>query len=97
MQNGRAIDGGSPEYWRNLKRGHMLIARAREALTRMKSARLYNLEGYDENGDAIVSENIGPFDDFEDACKAVEHDAMALSILRAQGVQRIGDREIIPW
>ncbi|MBN7787405.1 AAA family ATPase [Ponticoccus gilvus] len=58
---------------------------------------IYNLEGYDENGDAIVLENIGPFDDFENACKAVENDAMALSILRAQGVQRIGDREIIPW
>ena len=52
--------------------------------------------GFSEDGPEYA-ENIGPFDAFENACKAVERDPMALSILRAQRTQQIGDREIIPW
>lgn len=96
MQNVHSIDGGSPEYWQNLKRGHTLISRARAAYSRMKSARLYTMSGYSEDGPEYA-ENIGPFDAFENACKAVERAPMALSILRAQRTQQIGDREIIPW
>ena len=50
-----------------------------------------------DDGEPIISENIAPFDAFEEACKAVEGDIVALSILRAQGVHQIGTRVILPW
>lgn len=92
-----SIDGGAPEYWQGLRRGHTLIVEARAAYARAKSARLYRCEGYDDDGEPIISENIAPFDAFEEACKAVEGDIVALSILRAQGVHQIGTRVILPW
>ena len=50
--------------------------------------------GYDEDGDVIPIENLGPHDDMEDAIWAIEADPTAVSILVAQGRTSIGGHEI---
>ncbi|NLS28325.1 hypothetical protein S2M10_33350 [Sphingomonas sp. S2M10] len=46
---------------------------------------MYLHGGYDEDGDVVPVENLGPHDELEDAIRAVEADEAAMSILAAQG------------
>ena len=55
---------------------------------------MYLHGGYDEDGDVIAIENLGPYDDMEDAIRAIEANETAVSILVAQGRTKIGDYEI---
>ncbi|OYU86010.1 MAG: hypothetical protein CFE29_31365 [Bradyrhizobiaceae bacterium PARB1] len=88
------IDGGSAEYWRQRTEGFRLIHEAERALERLKDAPMYLHGGYDEDGDVIAIENLGPYDDMEDAIRAIEANETAVSILVAQGRTKIGDYEI---
>ncbi|ANH05769.1 MAG: hypothetical protein ACOY3N_12065 [Bradyrhizobium sp.] len=88
------IDGGSAEYWRQRTEGFRLIHDAERALERLNDAPMYLHGGYDEDGDVIAIENLGPYDDMEDAIRAIEANETAVSILVAQGRTKIGDYEI---
>ena len=88
------IDGGSAEYWRQRTEGFRLIREAEHAAERLADAPMYLHGGYDEDGDVIVIENLGPDDDMEDAVRAIEANETAVSILVAQGRTKIGNREI---
>ena len=55
---------------------------------------MYLHGGYDEDGDVIPIENLGPYDDMEDAIRAIEANETAVSILAAQGRTKIGNYEI---
>ncbi|KAB2756656.1 hypothetical protein [Brucella anthropi] len=78
------IDGGSAEYWRERKHAFRLIREAELAAQRVADAPMYLHGGYDEDGDVIAIENIGPYDDMEEAIQAIEANATAVSILVAQ-------------
>lgn len=88
------IDGGSAQYWSERKEGFRLIHEAERAAERLADAPMYLHGGYDEDGDVIAIENLGPHDDMEDAIRALEANEMAVSILVAQGRTRIGICEI---
>ncbi|ADZ68740.1 hypothetical protein [Polymorphum gilvum] len=88
------IDGGSAEYWRKRKEGFRLIHAAERAEKRLADAPMYLHGGYDEDGDVVPIENLGPWDDMEVAIRAIEADETAVSILVAQGRTKIGDYEI---
>lgn len=90
------IDGGSAEYWRQRKEGFRLIRVAQEAAERLASERPYLHGGYDEDGDVIPVENLGPSEEFEEAIRAVEVNETAVSILVAQQRTWIGQRLIMP-
>ncbi|RWR27397.1 hypothetical protein D2T29_18600 [Sinirhodobacter populi] len=96
MNNPRIIhiDGGSAEYWRERKQAFRLIQEAEMAAQRLTDAPMYLHGGYDEDGDVIAIENLGPHDDMEEAIRAVEADATAVSILVAQRCTRIGEYSI---
>ena len=87
-------DGGSAEYWRDRKQAFGLIRDAELAAKRLAEAPMYLHGGYDEDGDVIPIENLGPHDDMEDAIWAIEADPTAVSILVAQGRTSIGGHEI---
>lgn len=89
------IDGGSADYWHTRKRAFRLIREAELAARRLKNAPMYLHGGYDEDGDVIAIENLGPHDDMEDAIRALEADATAVRILAAQHRTRIGGYEIV--
>ncbi|PRD43552.1 hypothetical protein C5748_09790 [Phyllobacterium phragmitis] len=88
------IDGGSAEYWRQRKLGFWLIREAERAAKRLADAPMYLHGGYDEEGDVIAIENLGPYDDMEDAIRAIESNETAVSILVAQGRTEIGNNPI---
>lgn len=94
MENFKHIDGGSPEYWRDRREAFALIREAEEAGLRMQEAPLYLHGGYDEDGDVIPVENLGPCDDFEDAIRRLEANETAVSILIAQERTCIADRPL---
>lgn len=84
------IDGGSAQYWSERKEGFRLIHEAERAAERLADAPMYLHGGYDEDGDVIAIENLGPHDDMEDAIRVLEANETAVSILVAQGRTRIG-------
>lgn len=88
------IDGGSAEYWRQRTEGFRLIHEAEHAAQRLADAPMYLHGGYDEDGDVIAIENLGPHDDMEDAIRAIVANETAVSILVAQGRTMIGIYEI---
>ena len=88
------IDGGSAQYWKERTEGFRLIREAERAAERLADAPMYLHGGYDEDGDVIPIENLGPHDDMEDAIWAIEADPTAVSILVAQGRTSIGGHEI---
>ena len=67
-----------------------LIREAEYAAKRLTNAPMYLHGGYDEDGDVIAIENICPYDDFDDAIRAIEENETAVSILVAQGRTEIG-------
>ncbi|QPB24253.1 hypothetical protein [Rhizobium sp. 007] len=77
------IDGGSPEYWRQRTEGVRLIREADRALARVERAPMYISGGYDEDGDVIPFENLGPWDARDAAIRAIEADETAVDILVA--------------
>lgn len=88
------IDGGSAAYWNERKHAFRLISEAELAVERLADAPMYLHGGYDEDGDVIPVENLGPHDDMEEAIRAIEADATAVSILVAQGRTEIGGYQI---
>ena len=84
------IDGGSPEYWRQRTEGFRLIREAERAHERVKRAPMYISGGYDEDGDVIPVENLGPWDDMDEAIRAIEAHETAVDILVAQRRTQIG-------
>lgn len=84
------IDPGNPAYWRDRRHAFGLIRDAELAARRLAEAPMYLHGGYDENGDVIVIENLGPHDDLEAAIRAIEANPTVVSILAAQGCARIG-------
>ncbi|WP_430442313.1 hypothetical protein [Shinella sp.] len=88
------IDGGSAEYWRQRTEGFRLIHEAERATERLADAPMYLHGGYDEDGDVIAVENLGPDDDMEAAIRAIEVNETAVSILVAQARTKIGSHEI---
>jgi hypothetical protein len=92
------IDAGSPDYWRDLKRGHMLIAAAHAANASMKAAPEFIIIGHPSKpGFARIRANHGPFEVFAAACRAVEDDPAARSILRANPSLHVGDYFALPY
>jgi len=90
-----SVDGGSAEYWRQRKVAFRLIREAEWAAERLEREPLYIAGRWDdEYGDYEPVENLGPHDDMEDAIRAVEADATAISILVANRRTRIGGYEI---
>lgn len=55
---------------------------------------MYLHGGYEEDGDVIAIENLGPYDDMEEAIRAIEDNETAVSILLAQGRTEIGGNKI---
>jgi len=88
------IDGGSVVYWRQRADGFRLIHEAERAADRLANAPMYLHGGYDEDGDVIAIENLGPHDDMANAIRAIEESETAVSILVAQGRPNIGGHEI---
>ncbi|MDH4992450.1 hypothetical protein QEZ48_16690 [Aquamicrobium lusatiense] len=86
-----SIDGGSAEYWRQRKLGFRLIREADQAANRLAEAPMYLHGGYDEDGDVIPIENLQPYDDLEEAIRAIEENKTAVSILVAQRCTEIGN------
>ncbi len=88
----RYIDGGSPEYWRQREEGFRLIHQAERAHQCVQDAPQYLFGGYDEDGDVIPIENLGPWEDMGAAIQAIEANETAVDILIAQRRTHIG-----PW
>ncbi|NTI26848.1 hypothetical protein G6M87_32060 (plasmid) [Rhizobium rhizogenes] len=86
----KSIDGGSPEYWRQRTEGFRLIREAERAYERVKRPPAYISGGYDEDGDVIPLENLGPWDAMDEAIKAIEANETAVDILVAQRRTEIG-------
>ena len=84
------IDGGSPEYWRQRTEGFRLIHQAERAYARVQPAPQYKSGGYDEDGDVIPIENLGPWDDMGAAIEALEANETAVDILVAQRRTHLG-------
>lgn len=84
------IDAGSPAYWRDRQRAFRLIRDAELAARRLAEAPTYLHGGYDEDGDVIPIENLGPHDDMEAAIRAIEADPIAVSFLVAHRRRQIG-------
>lgn len=84
------IDGGSAEYWRQRTEGFRLIHEAERAYERVQRAPQYISGGYDEDGDIIPVENLGPWDAMDAAIQAIEADETAVDILVAQRRTQIG-------
>jgi len=84
------IDGGSPEYWRQLTEGFRLIREAERSHERVKRAPMYISGGYDVDGDVIPVENLGPWDAMDEAIRAIEANETAVDILVAQRRTEIG-------
>ena len=84
------IDGGSPEYWRQRTEGFRLIREAERAHEHVMKAPMYISGGYDEDGDVIPVENLGPWDDMDEAIRALEAHETAVDILVAQRRTEIG-------
>ena len=90
QRNSQPINAGTDQYWQELREACALIAAVKVAAKRLKDEPLYTCGGYDENGDAIPVENLGPHDDFGKIMAKVERSEKALTILSSQGVTRIG-------
>ncbi len=88
------IDGGSAEYWKQRKLAFRLIRKAESAVRRLADAPIYLHGGYDEDGDFLAIENLGPYDDMEKAIREIEDNDTAVSILIAQGRTEIGSYRI---
>lgn len=86
----RTIDGGSPDYWRQRAEGFRLIREAERAHERVMHAPMYVSGGYDEDGDVIPVENLGPWDAMDAAIRAIEVNQTAVDILVAQRRTEIG-------
>lgn len=84
------IDGGRPEYWRQRSEGFRLIRDAERAYECVKRAPAYISGGYDEDGDVIPLENLGPWDAMDETIKAIEANETAVDILVAQRRTDIG-------
>ncbi|CDZ54068.1 hypothetical protein [Neorhizobium galegae] len=84
------IDGSSPEYWRQRTEGFRLIREAERAHERVKRAPMYLSGGYDEDGDVIPVEHLGPWDAMDAAIRAIEANETAVDILVAQRRTEIG-------
>lgn len=90
-----AINGGSPEYWRQRTEGFRLIREAERVAKALKGAPMYIAGDWDdEYGLYEPIENLEPFDRMEDAIRAIEANDTAVSILVAQGRKQIGDYRI---
>ena len=94
QNNSRPINAGTDQYWQELREAYALILAAKAAAKRAKSAPLYTCGGYDENGDAIPVENLGPHDDFDEIMAELEGNNKALTILKSQGITRIGKWQV---
>ncbi|MGE0596222.1 MAG: hypothetical protein AB7P07_07650 [Hyphomonadaceae bacterium] len=81
QQNIPQIEGGDGEYWEKVVEALSLIRQAEDAGERMNQSPLYVHGGYDEHGDAIPIENLGPCEDFVDAMRRMEKNRMAVLIL----------------
>ncbi|AYD05033.1 hypothetical protein G6L94_33435 [Agrobacterium rhizogenes] len=88
------IDGGSPEYWRQREEGFRLIREAERAHDRVTRAPMYISGAYDDDGDVIPVENLGPWDAMDAAISAIEANETAVDILVAQRRTEIGDWRI---
>lgn len=84
------INGSSPEYWRQRTEGFRLIREAERAHERVRKAPMYISGGYDEDGDVIPVENLDPWDDMDEAIRAIEAHETAVDILVAQRRTEIG-------
>lgn len=86
------IDGGSPEYWRQRTEGFRLIHEAERALMRVERAPMYLRGRWDEEyGDYEPVENLGPYDDMDEAIRAIEANETAVDILVAQRRTHFGN------
>lgn len=89
------IDGGSASYWADRKEGFRLIRAAEQAAIRLERAPTYIAGEWDDDyGGYTPVENIQPFEDMADAIQALEANQTAISILVAQGRDRIGSHAI---
>ena len=88
------IDAGSAEYWRDRRQAVALIRAADLAAKRLAEAPMYLHGGYDEDGDVIPVENLGPYDDMEEAIRAIEANPTAVGILVSLRRTRIGGYDI---
>lgn len=80
-----SIDGGSQQYWTDLRRAYALIRELERCSDICRRAPLYRGHYISEDGDMEIYENIEPFDDLDDALKAVQANPKAMRILNAQG------------
>lgn len=86
------IDGGSLEYWRQRTEGFRLVREAERALVRVKNGPTYIAGSWDEDyGDYEPVENLGPYDDMDEAIRAIEANETAVDILVAQRRTHFGD------
>ena len=88
------INAGTDQYWQNLREAYALISKAKDAAKRLKDEPTYICGGYDENGDAIPIENLGPLDRFEKIMAQLERNTKALTILAAQGITHIAHARV---
>jgi hypothetical protein len=86
----KTINGGSPEYWRQRTEGFRLILAAERAYEHVQRAPQYVSGGYDEDGDILPVENLGPWDAMDAAIHAIEANETAIDILVAQRRPQIG-------
>jgi hypothetical protein len=94
MNNPISIDGGSAAYWAERQHAFRLIREAELAAEQLADAPMYLHGGYDEDGNVVPVENLGPHNEMEDAIRAIEGDATAVNILIAQGRTDIGGHHI---
>ncbi|KJF65667.1 hypothetical protein [Rhizobium nepotum] len=86
------IDDASPEYWRQRTEGFRLIHEAERALVRVKNAPQYIAGNWDEDCGAYEPvENLGAYDDMDEAIRAIEANETAVDILVAQCRTHFGD------
>ena len=69
------INGGSAQYWQDRRIGFALIRQAERAAKEMAEAPQYISGGYKADGDQIAIENLGPYDEFDEAIRALEQNA----------------------
>jgi hypothetical protein len=81
-----SIDGGSKQYWTELRKAWTLVHHLERCLEDVKSAPMYIRGKWDdEYGDYEPVENLGPWDDLAEAQKDVKANWMAMRIIEAHG------------
>jgi len=90
-----SIDGGSAEYWRQRRQAFRLIREAEWAAEELQRAPQYIAGRWDDDyGDYEPVENLGPYDDMDDAIRAIEADETAVGILVAQRRTHVGNHPV---